>query len=150
MYYEARTHSEVKFENITQAVEAVKTGKVERSQVPTFPVAKHKVYLVDDGHINDTRFAEVAVLVEWEASIGIIQIESITGKYLTENMILQAAATPPIQSVAQLVFTPTGKEDAWFVCGCCGEDFKGNVKKQLEFDQDAGYGICDGCAKTWV
>ena len=37
-------------------------------------------------------------------------------------------------------------QNAHFICGCCGAGFFDNIKKQREYDQDKGYGICDRCA----
>jgi len=32
-----------------------------------------------------------------------------------------------------------------FTCGCCGTGFYSTMKEQSKFDQDTGYGICEGC-----
>ena len=34
-----------------------------------------------------------------------------------------------------------------FQCGCCGVLFRSTDEEQRKFDQDEGYGICDGCAR---
>ncbi|MCH5685469.1 hypothetical protein LWM68_15115 [Niabella sp. W65] len=157
MYYEARTHEIVEVTNAVEAAIKIKSGKIYTYQVMKWISRNGKffMYAVPDGHL-DNMLLELAILRQEinQNEPRYQQIESITngwiddaytlGKYLEES----ESSDFIMSTNAQLIIgRPKGHEMAWFTCGCCGNSFLGNVQEQIEFDQDAGYGICDSCQK---
>lgn len=96
-------------------------------------------------------FFETALLVT-DPDGKTYQVESITAGWIkTEgelaNYFEKGVELPYFtkSEVNPIFGEPKGDEVAWFTCGCCGNGFKGNVARQLKFDQDSGYGICPKC-----
>lgn len=158
MYYEARTHEIVEVTNAMEAAIKIKSGSIQTYQVMkwTSNDGKYFMYAVPDGHI-DNMLLELAILRQEIHSINANyqQVESITngwidnidilGKYLQES---ETSNFIMIKNAQLITGNPQGHEKAWFTCGCCGTSFLANVKEQIKFDQDAGYGICDRC-NSW-
>lgn len=155
MYYESRTHEIVEVTNALDAAIKIKDGTVQTYQVTKWPSqdGKYFMYAVPDGHI-DNMMLELAILRQDSnaADAPLQQVESITNGWIDNAQVLayylQEAESSDLlmQRNAQLIIgSPKGHETASFICGCCGNSFVGNVKEQLEFDQDAGYGICERC-----
>ena len=159
MYYEARVHEILEVKDPEAAANLFKSGTLHSYQVPCW-ISKdglYKIYAVPDAHIDKPDF-ELAILRRSLANeeAPLQQVESITNGWIdsaaklavtlleaeTSNIVMNSNAT-------LIVGKPTGTEVARFECGCCGEFFDGNVKEQLKFDQDAGYGICDGCKRYY-
>ena len=154
MFFEARTHEIVPVADAMAAARFVKEKgeNVWNYQCPEFKVGDKTIVIVNDASIHDSDFAEVAVLCRNDDG-SYDQIESITVGWIktveeVEKTFLEAAETPyPMGKRTLIVGKPKGDETAWFTCGCCGTGFKGNVKHQQKFDQDAGYGYCPRCEK---
>jgi hypothetical protein len=148
MYFEARTHQLRPVRDAHEAAKIVKEGPQVWSEVLTWQGKTHEMLCVADGHLNNM-FLEVAMLRK-EPDGSYLQVESITAGWVnsTEHLaklFLQAETALPVKRVQLIIGEPQGHEQAWFTCGCCGNDFKDSVKKQIAFDQDAGYGICPRC-----
>lgn len=148
MYYEARIHEKLPMLDTKSAALAYRNSS-ESYQTPCFTIDTKTYYLVPDGHIDNVK-AECAVLVEYNGEFK--QIESITSAWVNSDekfieYINKAIVNPQKMGKANIVFDkPLGHEMATFECGCCGNQFKGNIQEQLEYDQDAGYGICISCS----
>lgn len=159
MYYEAVKLQKYPVPNITQAlwatglilVDGIRfTPRASTFQAITFDISGITVYLVSDVHIDDPDWAEVAIIIEYKGHS--TQVESYTGSTLSVDKLYEVIADYFMDEyditwckAAQLNFELTGKEEAQFICGCCGSWFTGNVKEQLAHDQDNGYGICNDC-----
>ena len=154
MYYEARTHQLLPVANAMEAADKIRMGECKWYQVPTFTVPEtgQNVHIVCDGWIDNPKL-ELAVLMPINGKL--MQIESLTNGWMNSSeeladSIIQAINEPQIMCEAKLIVgEPKGNETAWFDCGCCGTDFKGNVKEQERYGQDAGYGICPKCVKYY-
>lgn len=150
MYYEARTHRLKNVASPTEAANLLKSGELSTCEVTTWIDSEttEQVFAVPDGHINNM-LSEIALLIKREDNY--YQIESLTNSRMSEEALANDFANfpsePSIFKKTQLIVgSPTAEQTAYFECGCCGKSFNDNVKKQLEFDQDAGYGICDSCS----
>lgn len=155
MYYESRVHEVINMEDAYDAAEKIKNGTIRSYQVAAWPGKdkQYQFFAVPDGHI-DNPMLELAILRKEIANSDspYQQVESITngwiespevlGKYLIEAEVSEWIMASNTQLI---VGSPKGNETANFTCGCCGSWFEGNVKNQLKFDQDAGYGICNNC-----
>ncbi|OJV52474.1 MAG: hypothetical protein BGO31_07440 [Bacteroidetes bacterium 43-16] len=158
MYYEARTHEIVEVTSAIEAAIRIKSGKIQTYQVMkwTSKDRMYNMYAVPDGHI-DNMLLELAILRQEILLVDAPyqQVESITngwiddpvnlGKYLEES---ESSDFIMNENAQLIVGRPSGNERAHFICGCCGTTFLGNVKEQLNFGQDAGFGICDRC-QNW-
>ena len=152
MFYEAIQHKTVPVADATEAATKIKEGKALSYQALTWQNANGKFYVVSDSHIDDSAFAETALLQEINSEF--FQIESITAAWIKSVKELAACFSktetdPPIKRKTQLIVGKPTNQIAWFECGCCGTGFKANVAEQLEYDQDAGYGICPDCEKYY-
>ncbi|GEP97683.1 hypothetical protein [Chitinophaga cymbidii] len=151
MYFEARVHL---IRNITSRKEAAILIKEQKShwyEALAWQGNTHVFLCVADGHI-DNMFLEIAVLRQ-EPDGSFWQVESITAGWIEtaeelEHYFMEAEQANPFKKVQLIVEVPKDHEFVRFICGCCGNIFQGNVKKQLAFNQDAGYGFCDRCAAT--
>jgi len=159
MYYESRVHEIISTEDAFDAATKIKNGEIRGHQVVTWLGIdkQYQFFAVPDGHI-DNPMLELAILRK-EASkqdSPYQQVESITngwiespnelGKYFLDAEVSELIMTNNAQLI---VGSPKGNETASFTCGCCGTCFEANVKDQLKFDQDAGYGICSDCKKYY-
>jgi len=155
MYYEARIHQIVEVASAIAAAEKIRSESMYTYQVMkwTSKDGNYYMYAVPDGHL-DEMLAELAILRQNkdQEDAPYQQIESITNGWIEGTDMLARylqdaeSSTMIMKSNAQLIIDkPKGDEQASFTCGCCGSWFKDNVQKQLKFDQDAGYGICDRC-----
>jgi Zn finger protein HypA/HybF involved in hydrogenase expression len=93
---------------------------------------------------------------DWEKGRGTIKV--INGRIVSTTYTRELArffeeaetSTLTMVSNAQLILdTPTEDQNATFECDCCGTFFQGNVKMQLGYDKDAGYGICPDCERYY-
>lgn len=154
MFYESRTHELLQVSSPLEAAQKIKNHDVSGYQVLAYQIDGSTYLAVNDAHIDDSNFAETAVLKQLEDGT-YLQIESITAAWIkTAEQLAQyfadAAKEPCLPHKANIIIgKPKGNETAYFTCGCCGEGFRGNVKAQLEFDQDAGYGICPNCEQYY-
>jgi len=153
MFYEARTHELLPVADAAAAANVIKTKQAAFYQIPTWEKDEVKYMAVNDCHPEGSSFEETAIIkVMPDGSF--YQIESITAAWLDETELTEyfekAITDPQGMGKADLIIgQPTGTETAVFSCGCCGNSFKGNVKKQKAYDQDAGYGICPKCEKYY-
>jgi hypothetical protein len=160
MYFEPRTHELVSVSSAHEAAEKIKDGTIKSYQVATWPTHNDPtvfMYAVPDGHL-DNMMLELAMLRKSVNEKQFLQVESITNgwidsiKGLADCLLNSETANDPIFiKPVQIIFgQPEGHEIATFECSCCGESFRDNVKKQLAYDQDSGYGVCpDKCAARW-
>ena len=159
MYYESRVHEVISTEGAYDAALKIKNGTIHGHQVATWTGEdkQYQFYAVPDGHI-DNPLLELAILRKeiTNADSGYQQVESITNGWIESpemlsKYLLEAETSEWIMaSNAQLLTgSPKGNETANFTCGCCGSWFKDNIKYQLEFGQDSGYGICKGCERYY-
>ena len=152
MFYEAIPQQIVPVSDAIEAATKIKGRTVNPTQALCWQNSHGKFYAVSDCHIDDSAFAETALLQEIDSDF--FQIESITtyaynsAKELAECFD-DSAANPPIKSKTHLIIGKPTSQMAYFTCGCCGTNFKGNVAEQLQFDQDNGYGICSDCEKYY-
>ncbi len=148
MYYESIPHKITPVADATEAAAKIKEGKASSIEALSWTNENGKFYVVSDSHIDDSPFAETAVLKEIDSEF--FQIDSITAAWIhtkeeLTTCFVDAANNPPIERKTQLIVGESTNQMAFISCGCCGNRFRGNVKEQLEFDQDNGYGICTNC-----
>lgn len=159
MYYEAIRLKRYEVDSIETAILAKGTPQLDDTcsspriasfNAITLDISGITIYLVSDVHIDDPDWAEIAIIAEYKNHKA--QIESYTGKVLGVPQLYEVIADYFMDEyditwckAAKLNFELTGKEEAQFICGCCGSWFTGNVKEQLAHDQDNGYGICNDC-----
>jgi hypothetical protein len=153
MFYESISHKLTPVADASEAATKIKTGKASSSEALCWENANGKFYVVSDCHIDDSAFAETALLQEIDSVF--YQIESITAAWINSakelaNTLLRTETDPPIKRKTQLIVGKPTIEVANFECGCCGTGFKSLVSYQLEFDQDQGYGICPDCEKYYT
>jgi len=152
MYYESISHTVVPVADAAEAATRIKKGKTAAHEALCWTNSNGKFYVVSDSHIDNSAFAETAVLQEINSEI--FRIESITAAWIKSTKELadyfRSAETEPAYMIqtSLIVGKPT-TQIARFECGCCGTGFKANVAEQLEFDQDNGYGICTDCEKYY-
>jgi hypothetical protein len=160
MYYEARVHELIEVISAEAAAGLIRSDKMYAYQVPCWNSQNglYKMYAVPDGHI-DNPFLEIAILRKpsSDENAPLMQVESITNGWIRSTnalaIYLQDAEKSDIvmnSNATLIVGNPKGDEQANFTCGCCGNWFSGNVQEQLKFNQDAGYGICNGCKKWYT
>ncbi len=159
MYYESRVHEVISTSDAYDAARKIKNGTFHSYQVATWTSKdrQYQFFAVPDGHL-DNPLLELAILRKEiaKAHSGYQQVESITNGWIESPEVLakyliEAETSEWIMAGnAQLIVgKPKGDETANFTCGCCGSWFEGNVKDQLKFDQDAGYGICNDCKRYY-
>lgn len=153
MYYETRIYKPEQVTGSLEAAERLKSGKIYAYEALTYKTPKGDVFIVDDSHC-DRPFLEVAVILN--NGVGMRQIESITAGWINTAPELakyfdDAISEPCDMGKASLNLNHADvNETGNFECGCCGSYFKGNVKYQLQFGQDNGYGICKSCEKYYL
>lgn len=148
MFYEAVVHELIKINTLSTLITALHQNKFDRYHVPYTTVNGIDVYFVSDTHIDDNTFGEVAILIKENEKW--VQIESWTGKAITEQGIIDTINDPPIKCITNLIVNePNISDYATFTCGCCGDSFYGNVRQQLTYGQDEGYGYCEECVDTF-
>lgn len=152
MYYETREHAEKQVGSAYEAAELIKSGSAQSWEAITWKTEHGKFFAVADSHIDDSSaFAETAIIKQVENSF--IRIESITVAWIKTTAEVARyfleSETSDIHSLTTLIIGRAKDQVAYFTCGCCGTSFKSNVKKQLKFDQDTGYGICPGCEQSY-
>ena len=154
MYYQAIVHEPKEFQTIEEAVSVIpNVSSYHALKIPLSDLVN--LFIVNDAHIDDSSFSESAIILQKEDNL-FYQIESLTkgkdNKHFIK-MIKDAVTeylTQNLKQPTQLILTqPTGKEKAWFNCGCCGDRFFDNVSDQLLYDQDNGYGICSACNRYY-
>ncbi len=152
MFYESIPHVVTPVADAAEAATKIKQHTARSTEALCWTNTNGKFYVVSDSHINDSAFAETALLQEIDSEF--FQIESITAAGIKSAKELAACFSktetdPPIKRKTQLIVGKPTNQVAWFECGCCGTGFKANVAEQLEFDQDNGYGICPDCEKYY-
>ncbi len=139
MYYEARVYSIV---HTTDAYEAAKMIKKENhyfNEVVTWVSRdkNFKIFAVADRHLGNP-LLELAILRKLidDTTETYCQVESITSGWIESSEELEKyleeseTSTWIMNAQALLIIDePKGVEQANFICGCCGEWFKGNVKE---------------------
>jgi hypothetical protein len=148
MYYEAICHKEQPVKDATQAAELIKEGKIPSYITLSWNSPNGKFFAVSDTHIDDSAFAETAIIeqkgneffLKDSITVGWVKSTKEVIRYFSE------AETAEAHRKTQLILNEPKEEKAFFTCGCCGEYFKDSVKKQIQFDQDLGFGICNRCA----
>lgn len=154
MFYESQVFKPRQAATVLEAAEMVKSGTAKNWEAVNFLVADQSgkaipVYLVNDMDIHSSPFFETAVIIEENGKF--FQVESLTVGWMKSaeelaEYIQKAVDSPFMKSKADLnIGQPDAHKTANFTCGCCGSGFRGDVKKQLQFDQDTGYGICPKC-----
>lgn len=147
MYYEAIPQTEPITLDVTELATRLKSG--EKSHITPFRYEHEgNFYLVvSDVSVNSSPFFESAIIREAD----MMQIESLTIGWIdtpeeVKQYLINSCTEPCNMGKADLIIgNPKNDDVASFECGCCGSYFKGNVKKQLAFGQDSGYGICQKC-----
>lgn len=148
MNFETRIYILRHVQGPEEAARIIKSDERKIYEALTWKGAAHQFYCVAAGHIDDP-FLEVAVLRDGPDNEK-YQIESITAGWIDDpdqlaRYLADAQSGSPYRKVVFIVNKPKGDEVAWFICSCCGQDFKGNVAQQLTYDQDSGYGLCNAC-----
>jgi hypothetical protein len=152
MYFETVVHEIKQVANATEAAELIKSGSIA-SYVALQWDSEHGTFLaVSDAHIDDSAFAETAMIQKRGDEY--FQIESITAAWCSLKGLIECFKdTEKEPAINKKVILNIGKADpdakAFFTCGCCGEWFESSVEKQLKFDQDSGYGICKSCERFY-
>lgn len=155
MYFAAIVHQKMELPSATAVAEAIHGRNIPDYAALSWQTSKGEFCAVADGGINDP-WLEVAII---NLSTN-TQIESLTfgwAKDLEEKIsLLNLCETSDfvMGAVGQCRVPFSTDEDvndieANFTCGCCGAWFTSKIGKQLSFDQDAGYGICDPCVKRF-
>jgi hypothetical protein len=153
MYYETRTHSKRNVANATEAAKIIKAEQAQSYEALQWQNENGTFFAVSDAHINDSDFAETAMLFEKDGKY--FQIESITAGWVESvdelaQIFISSEKHFFVKQKTHLIFdAPKGHEKAQFTCGCCGEWFVGNVQHQLNYNQDTGYGFCPSCEKFY-
>ncbi|NCU33214.1 MAG: hypothetical protein EOM23_09860 [Candidatus Moranbacteria bacterium] len=153
MYYQTRVHRKKEVNGAMEAATLIKNQEAAGFDALTWKTQNGVFYAVSDSHIDDSNFAETALLVEEGEKF--YQIESITSGLIktTEELaecFIESEVDFPIKREVNLIINSlTGDEKAYFTCGCCGNRFFDNVSYQLKFDQDTGYGICKKCDRYY-
>lgn len=146
MYYEVIIHEKIEVNSIEEVSKLLTINKPE-----SYKVINYKdLYFVNDAHIDDPSFSEVAVLRKINEKY--YQFESLSGSALFIEELQQMYYNLEnyiFTKNVQLLFEKDPKAYGWFTCGCCGCRFYGNVNIQLNYDQDNGYGICDECSTNY-
>lgn len=150
MYYESRRHTKVEVSSARQAILRIEAGEPCNSAL-VWRANGRTLCVVDDSSIHTMRsWFEVAVIDLRTMK----QIESITLGWCEDtkekvNHLRECETTDFAMTGEGAVRLPLdGKGDeveSWFECGCCGEGFQSTIKKQEQFDQDTGFGICKSC-----
>jgi len=148
MYYESIPHVVTQVADAAEAAKKIKQVTVRSTEALCWTNTNGKFYVVSDSHIDDSPFAETAVIQEINSEF--FQIESITAAWIdTEKELAEyfetAMSQPTYKRKTQLIVGQPTNQTGWFECGCCGTGFKANIAEQLKFDQDQGYGICPDC-----
>lgn len=158
MYYEGRIYVLHAVRDAHEAAQLMFGRELEWYKVPVWELESgHKMMLVADGHL-DSMFDEVAVIRQ--EGDRMYQVESITLGWIKsadyfEELILPCEAPnfrgddPIKRQVVLSIGEPRIDTIAGMMCGCCGAWFKGVVRDQLAFGQDAGYGFCDECSEMY-
>lgn len=151
MHYETRIHTPREVANSLQAAQHIKSRTVACHEALTW-VRDDGVKIFAVADCIDNPFFEVAIIKQEEKNT-FIQIESITAGWCDTPEVLAEYfenANENMGTAQLLINAPTENATAWYSCGCCGAGFKSNVKYQLQFDQDDGYGICTRCEKHYL
>jgi len=156
MYYQAIIHKEEVIPDLNVLVSRI-FGDNKAPCFHAFVLTNNDnvFYFVNDAHIDDTTFSELAVLVKEDGRY--YQIESLTmvNEKQALDLILETVCAYNKNVVTHktktqlLINNAEIESEAHFTCGCCGNGFRGNVIKQLAFDQDNGYGICTRCEQYY-
>lgn len=155
MYYQSIVHRELAVDSVKMLLDLITGRNKEIQKTESYNALKlihgaHTFYFVNDAHIDDRSFTETAVILFLNDKF--YQIESLTILETTEEdfIIKSIEILPDKRSETQLLINNV-PENAFanFTCGCCGQWFYGNVKQQLEYDQDNGYGICEKCENLY-
>jgi hypothetical protein len=159
MYYETKVHQLIEVKSVSEAAAKIKSPDWSDYQAIAWPAKKENctILAVCDGHVDNPKL-ELAILIKDNATERYTQIESITNGWIEtaqelEQYLVHAEVDSPTAiewaHASLIVDKPTGKEKAHFTCGCYGTGFNDNVKYQLTFDQDSGYGICKKCEQYY-
>jgi hypothetical protein len=152
MFFQSKIHKVVKVNDATEAANKIKSGDVLDYHALNWQNENGDFYAVSDAHIDDSYFAETAVLMKENGLF--FQLESITAAWIDSACKLaqyfkNAETDRQFKLKVDLIIDEATNQIAWFTCGCCGTGFKDSVKYQLDFDQGAGYGICKDCEKYY-
>lgn len=147
MYYETVIHEKLTVNTLTEVSELL----INKKPACYKAINWDNFYFVNDAHIDDPPFSEVAVLFKKEDDY--YQFESLSGTALEVddlNMIINDYLNNKyVDRLKYLLFEKNDNVKAYFTCGCCGNRFYSNVSYQLKFNQDNGYGICPQCIKYY-
>lgn len=152
MYFECVSHEVRQVESVAEAAKLAKSGNVPSYVALSWSSDNGTFYAVSGAHIDDCAFGETAIIKQ--EPNGFTQKESITVAWIktvreVERCFAQSETSEHSRSVSFIIGKPTN-QTANFTCGCCGENFRDSVKKQLTFDQDNGYGICGKCEQYYT
>lgn len=155
MYYQSIVHQVVETTGIDDLVAKLKgPAKAQAFQALLYRANDTEFYFVNDAHIDDPVFSETAALVKIKDNF--FQFESLsiyqkqdTLKFLADTVGDFNPKRIPRRPTQLLINTVDKYAMANFTCGCCGSNFNSNVKKQLAYGQDNGYGICVGCEQYY-
>lgn len=143
MYYETIIHEKLTVDTLAEVSELL----INKKPASYIAINWGNFYFVNDAHIDDPSFSEVAVLFEKDNKY--YQFESLSGMALIEEelntIINEYLDNKYVDRLKHLLFEINDTVNAWFTCGCCSARFYSNVSHQLKFDQDNGYGICPKC-----
>lgn len=144
MYFECVKHEVKHVESAAEAAKLAKSGTIPSYIALCWKSSNGTFLAVSDTHVDDVAFGQTAIIKQEEDFF--IQKESITVAWINgvkrvESCFNSSETSSTNRKVSLIIGEPTDQV-AWFTCGCCGESFKDSVKKQLEFDQDEGFGIC--------
>jgi hypothetical protein len=153
MYYETIPHELAMYASPVDVAAAIKSGNTPHYVALGWisPIGNEKMICVSDNHADGRPFYETAILKE-HGSGEYYQVETYTFGHMSEAQVIEGLIEiqdprnwATMGKTSLIIDKVKGSEVAWFDCGCCGTRFKDNVKRQLEFGQDAGFGICRDC-----
>jgi hypothetical protein len=148
MFYEGRIQTIKQFESLESMLSAIK-AQFDYSIVYCF---QHNGQLL--GLANDASSCEAITEAAVLNLTTMKQTESVTLDWLKSDWLDYfsrlfnsedfLSKTLPF-SIAGNKIVSEKPRLAFFECGCCGSSFQSEYNYQLQFDQDAGYGICPSC-----
>ncbi len=151
MYYQAESHRTRMVADADEAARIIHIGALMGFEALTWTAPNgRRLAAVSDGGINNP-WGEVAVIqVDVEPPV---QIESITFGWIDDietkaRYLRECETTDFFMWQTSLPLDGQGEEKpARFTCGCCGEGFVSSISQQKKYDKDAGFGMCQRCAR---
>lgn len=148
MYYQSIRHITRKVSGAKEAAEIIHNKEAQSFDALVWASCGRTLAAVADGGLNDP-WMEVAVIrIDFDPPT---KIDSITFGWMPD-LASKVAALKSCETCefkmgrTSLPLDGAGDDRiTGFTCGCCGGWFTSTICEQERFDQDDGYGICEGC-----